>query len=286
MSVRFPSNASWSLFSNCVFLALISVTFKSLKPSATFALSVQPADSIASIKEQLLVAHPNAPPPDAQRLLFKGKALSDSKLLQEYAVKDGDVINLMLKPGTNWDPSKPTESTPPQMATPTPVNPFASVGGSLDPQASRSSRHQRIPSVVLSPSPSNDGTLPDQKDIVLTVDAGLITSPSSSPEKTTTYQTILAKPEFWYNLLNQFLRYVAHLFTVAYTHCIIGRSLPRKPMSTWLLRTSWLLLKATSLPAKSRRFETTSALWVWPAPRQKRFACPNFLNVHLGFFYS
>jgi len=212
MSARFPSNASCLLFLNRAFPALISLTFKSLKPSASFALSVQPADSISSIKEQLLVAHPNAPPPDAQRLLFKGKALSDSKLLQEYSVKDGDVINLMLKPGTNWDPSKPTEPTPTsQMAAPTPVNPLASVGGSLEPQATRTSRHQRIPSVVLSPSPSNDGTLPEQKDIVLTVDAGLISSPSSTPEKTSTYQTILAKPDFWQNL-HQFLRYVVSAF--------------------------------------------------------------------------
>ena len=83
------------------------MTFKSTKPVQVYALDVQPTDTISSIKAQL-ASVPGAPPADVQRLLLKGKALADSKILREYAVKDGDTINLMVKPGFDWDPSKAT----------------------------------------------------------------------------------------------------------------------------------------------------------------------------------
>ena len=77
--------------------------FKSLKPHAIFAISVRLTDTISAIKTQLS-AEPSAPPADAQRLLFKGKALADGKLLKEYNnIKDGDTINLMVKPGYDWN---------------------------------------------------------------------------------------------------------------------------------------------------------------------------------------
>ncbi|KAJ7275594.1 hypothetical protein C8J57DRAFT_1177257, partial [Mycena rebaudengoi] len=39
------------------------------------------------------------PPADIQRLL-EGKALADNKLLREYSTKDGDTLNLLVKPST------------------------------------------------------------------------------------------------------------------------------------------------------------------------------------------
>lgn len=83
--------------------ASISLVFKSLKPQATFTISVRPTDTISAIKTQLS-AEPSAPPAEAQRILFKGKALADGKLLKEYNnIKDGDTINLMVKPGYDWN---------------------------------------------------------------------------------------------------------------------------------------------------------------------------------------
>jgi UV excision repair protein RAD23 len=180
--------------------ASISLTFKSLKPPASFTLSVQPTDSISSIKAQL-AAQPSAPPAEIQRLLLKGKALADSKLLKEYAINDGDTVNLMIKPGTHWDPTAPATPAPktPSLMAPAPdappSNPFSGLGGSLGTPASGASKakHQRIPSVVLSPSPSLDAP-GAEKDITLTLDASSPTIPSAT---LSTYHEVVSDPEFW-----------------------------------------------------------------------------------------
>ncbi|KAG6824720.1 hypothetical protein H0H92_006071 [Tricholoma furcatifolium] len=172
----------------------ISVTFKSLKPPASFILSVQPTDSIATIKAQL-AAQPNAPPADAQRLLLKGKALADTKLLQEYAVSDKDTVNLVVKPGITWDPSKTPIATP-SSATPLPETAMSAIV-SPKPQHPPKRGHERIPSVVLSPSPSPSGEIVE-KDILLTLDNP---APSNVPVETlSTYGATVAQPEFWQRL--------------------------------------------------------------------------------------
>src|SRR5579863_8532091 len=84
--------------------ATLQITFKSLKPPFSTTIPVSPTDPISTIKSQI-AAQPCAPPADAQRLLLKGKALADAKLLKEYSVQDGDTINLMVKPGIEWDPT-------------------------------------------------------------------------------------------------------------------------------------------------------------------------------------
>lgn len=171
----------------------ITVTFKSIKPPKSYTLSVAPTDPIASIKAQL-AAQPGAPPADAQRLLLKGKALADSKLLREYAVSDGDTVNLLLKPGFAWDPS----ATPPKPANETETE--------MNVNTKRAGAHSRVPSVVLSPSPS--GSFPDEKpvDILLTLDTSTIPTPILSPEaSSSTYHDTIVKPEFWEHLLT-FLR--------------------------------------------------------------------------------
>ncbi|KAI1794315.1 ubiquitin-domain-containing protein [Ganoderma leucocontextum] len=173
----------------------ISVTFKSTKPVQSYTLSVQPTDTVAQIKA-LLADTPGAPPADAQRLLLKGKALADAKLLQEYAVKDGDTINLMVKPGFDWDPSK--------VSAPTPVSEVEAKSENTTlmptPEPTRTRGHGRIPSVVLSPSPSLTPSPGEVLvDIPLLLDASVIpASPSSVSD--TPYHTTISKPEFWEKL--------------------------------------------------------------------------------------
>ncbi|KAF8652376.1 hypothetical protein AX16_004404 [Volvariella volvacea WC 439] len=170
--------------------ATISVTFKSSKPPASYTLTVQPTDTISSIKAQL-AAQSTAPPADSQRLLLKGKALVDNKLLKEYTIKDGDTINLMVKPGVDWDPTKPTVKK---------AMPENKLSLSLDPTPKPTGhRHQRIPSVVLSPSPSSETPGQQEKDILLTLDAGASSSPVPT-ETLTSYHETVAKPEFWERL--------------------------------------------------------------------------------------
>ncbi|KAF7426233.1 hypothetical protein PC9H_008600 [Pleurotus ostreatus] len=166
----------------------ISVTIKSLKPAASFSLTIDPTDTISDLKSKL-AAQPNAPPADVQRLLLKGKALVDTKLVKEYNVKNGDTFTLMFKPGVEWDPSKPTESP---SSTPS----IMLIDSSKTPPPTGARKHQRIPSVVLSPSPSSGSpTFEKTIDIPLTLDAS-----TSLPEPMSTYHTTVAKPEFWERL--------------------------------------------------------------------------------------
>lgn len=196
--------------------AVIALTFKSLKPALTYSHPISLTDTILSIKEELHTLHPNdVPTAENQRLLLKGKALADQKLLKEYNIKEGDTVNLMFKAPP---PVKQTADVP--LVTPQPVratsdssmaspNPFASTGGSLDPDVKPSGgrRHQRIPSVVLSPSPSNENHSPGEKpkEILLDLDntASVPLSPVLRDEMTltSTYHDTIAKPEFWEGLL-------------------------------------------------------------------------------------
>ena len=197
----------------------INITFKSIKPPASYTLSVHPTDTIGTVKSQLASAHPSAPPVDVQRLLLKGKALADNKLLKEYSIKDGDVINLMVKPGANWDPANPNPRPTNDSLSVDGLTPGPAAGGAL-----KRGRHQRIPSVVLSPSPSasttdllagSEGTpgngISQEKDILLTLDTTDVPEPIH-PETLSSYHNVVANPEYWEKLLT-FLKY-AHLFVL------------------------------------------------------------------------
>lgn len=199
----------------------ITLTFKSLKPAASYTLTISPTDTIATIKSQLATSHPTAPPADAQRLLVKGKALADGKLLKEYNIQQGDTVNLIVKSEISWDPSKPKSALQPQ-PQPSPSkssSPMSSstlsvnVGDSGSQSQSgagvssgRGTRHSRTPSIVLSPSPSSDALRgAPEKDILLTLDSAA-DLPSQVPVETlSAYHNTLAKPEFWQKLL-AFLR--------------------------------------------------------------------------------
>lgn len=152
---------------------------------------MQPTDTIQAIKSQL-AAESGAPPADVQRLLLKGKALADAKLLKEYDIKDGDTVNLMVKPGFQWDPtatSKPEEKAAED----------TSIRITLVPEQPKSRHgHSRIPSVVLSPSPSLT-PVTDEKlvDIPLILDTSNIPLNPSPPGPDTPYHAVISRPEFW-----------------------------------------------------------------------------------------
>lgn len=176
---------------------------KSLKPLKTYTLAVQSSDTIADIKSYLS-SQPGAPPVDVQRLLLKGKALADAKLLKEYNIKDGDTVNLMVKPGYEWNQS----TGPPKLEILTPKpGPTSEEPPSttLEPEA-RQERHRRVPSVILSPSPNTltplrEGAPP--VDVALSLDDGDILPPAHAPP--TPYQNVVSSPVFWGDLLD-FLR--------------------------------------------------------------------------------
>ncbi|KAJ8489126.1 hypothetical protein ONZ51_g3107 [Trametes cubensis] len=163
----------------------VSVTFKSTKPVQAYTLDVQPTDTIAQIKAQLAA----------------GKALADAKLLKEYAVKDGDTVNLMVKPGFDWDPSKVSTPAPAISASPAPEGESITLLPSPEPAKSSRPGHGRIPSVVLSPSPSLTAS-PGERlvDIPLVLDTSTIPASPSSVVPDTPYHTIISQPAFWEHL--------------------------------------------------------------------------------------
>lgn len=77
----------------------IKITIKSLKPALSFSLACSPSSTIGELKQLLCQSDSSAPPVESQRLVYKGKALVDSKLLQEYeSIQTGETIHLIIKP--------------------------------------------------------------------------------------------------------------------------------------------------------------------------------------------
>jgi len=176
----------------------LSIVIKSLKPPKTYTLAVQSSDTIADIKSYL-ASQSGAPPVDVQRLLLKGKALVDTKLLKEYNIRDGDTVNLMVKSGYDW--TQP--AAPPKLQIPAPQPELLAEeppSATLEPGA-RPERHRRVPSVILSPSPNTLTPLREGApiDVALSLDDGDILPPHT-PQ--TPYQNVISSPEFWSDLLD------------------------------------------------------------------------------------
>jgi UV excision repair protein RAD23 len=134
--------------------------------------------------------------------------LADAKLLKEYNVQDGDTINLMVKPGVEWDPAaaKPKELPSLLLSGASPLQETASLSPG-PPEKDKRRGHSRIPSVVLS-TPSSP--LEKPQDIQLVDGDGYTLSadmPTESSTPQTTYRSAVSQPEYWKKLL-AFLRFV------------------------------------------------------------------------------
>lgn len=181
----------------------LTLTIKSLKPPQTFTLSAAPTDTVADLKAQL-AAQPNAPPASSQRLLYKGKALQDARLLREYDLPESATLNLMsTAPAPTQALHRPTPSLevrPPPDELSAPASP------------------SQIPSVVLSPTPSRSrsgsyvggGISPSRSPISLNLDlSDNSLTPQDPPHHASTaptsYHGTITSPEFWAKL-HEFLR--------------------------------------------------------------------------------
>jgi len=151
----------------------INITVKSLKPPLTFSISTSPTDSVSQLKSLVSSSTESAPPASAQRLLVKGKALADHKLLQEYGLTDGATVHLVLKAG--WE--KEVASTAAEEA---PLR--ASSPG--------------VPALTISVIDDDRPSTPSERPIT----AADISVPPLGPQPQITsehYHTVLADPEFW-----------------------------------------------------------------------------------------
>jgi hypothetical protein len=134
-------------------------------------------DSVEDLKA-LVAAQPGAPPAANQRLVLKGKALADSKLLKEYDLADGAVIHLMMKPGS--------VPVPPPVNTSLSATPSA--GSSIPP---RSPTRADAPHLTL--TTAADGAQPTEVPEGLDFDDAAPPSPISSKA----FHDTASSPEFW-----------------------------------------------------------------------------------------
>lgn len=110
--------------------------------------------------------------PEFQRLLLKGKALTDSKLLKEYGLEDGAVVHLMLKAG--WDASPSLKSNVPPAETET---------------------SSQVPTLTLTTDDLPSGQSAKPQDLPPQ-------SAESQPHVTaSSFHSVISDPSFWQELL-------------------------------------------------------------------------------------
>lgn len=160
----------------------VELTIKSLKPPLTFKLSASPTSTIASLKQQLADEHgaKGAPPVEGQRWILKGKSMGDSKLLKEFNVQDGAVINLMV-----------TKSTP-----------AVTTRSNEDPE-----EPQAVPTLTLSEpvasgsaSSSSSNAKPSPVSIEKDLESLPLSTSSTAKHASTSYQERIQQAELWQDL--------------------------------------------------------------------------------------
>ncbi|OCF30820.1 hypothetical protein I317_03671 [Kwoniella heveanensis CBS 569] len=163
----------------------VQLTIKSLRPSLTITLSAQLTDTVSDLKSAIASSSSNAPSADTQRLLLKGKALTDTKLLKEYDITSGATLHLMVKAAApasvSTTDTRATETgltsdeatfPPPSSASPAP--PALTITTSLD---SSSTAGTSMPLSVLDSAAPPTGPQPQVSSA--------------------TFHTTVADPAFW-----------------------------------------------------------------------------------------
>jgi len=64
----------------------VKTTVKLLK------VDVEPSNTLEDVKAKIQIME--GVPPDQQRLMFGGKQLNDQRILSDYEIKEGDLLNL------------------------------------------------------------------------------------------------------------------------------------------------------------------------------------------------
>ncbi|KAJ2785302.1 hypothetical protein H4R18_000626 [Coemansia javaensis] len=90
-----------------------SLTFKTLKaPVRKFTLHVSSVRTVAQVKRHL--SRLSNIPADSMRLVLGGKGLVDTKLIGDYAIPDGAVIQIISKPTGALSPAPSEQEQPEQ----------------------------------------------------------------------------------------------------------------------------------------------------------------------------
>lgn len=153
---------------------MISLTIKSLKPSFSFPIQAHLTDSVAHLKSLIASSsQASTPSVESQRLLLKGKALTDAKLLKEYEeFKDGATVTLVIKPGAAMTATSRME-TQQQATAPAPPsltvteNADGNTGANATTRAptARAMNDADISVPPLGPGPSSTTAAPANEDL-------------------------------------------------------------------------------------------------------------------------
>lgn len=166
----------------------VQLTIKSLKPPLTFTLSAAPTATIVSLKQQLADSQSSkgAPAVEGQRWILKGKSMGDTKLLKEFNVQDGAVINLMV--------TKSSVALPPPTASTTST---ANAGTSSD-DPEEVSTAPAVPSLTLSePGADSTSSKTTRRPSISLDNLPPPSSSSASVHSSAAYRERIQQPELW-----------------------------------------------------------------------------------------
>ena len=197
------------------------MTIKSLKPALTYTITAQPTDSVLDLKALVTAASSssssagNTVAVESQRLLLKGKALADNKLLKEYDLKSGAIVHLILKTtpaaGTMTSAAGLAATVPSPSAPSSSLNPASGavpdLGSASTAQQSKSSSidlprpsmgHARVPSLTITAEApgSSPGSSSPGREIPLNLTDAPPLGPQAQVSSASFHQTI-ANPDFW-----------------------------------------------------------------------------------------
>ncbi|WWD16788.1 hypothetical protein CI109_101220 [Kwoniella shandongensis] len=158
----------------------ITVTVKSLKPSLTIPITIQLTDTVADLKDAVAKSSSSAPGADSQRLLLKGKALTDTKLLKEYNVESGATIHLMIKTPT----AAPSAAASPALTS--------SEATFLPP----SSTSPAPPALTITTSLDSSSTAGMQMPLTMADQVGPPLGPQPQVSSAT-FHSAVSNPQFW-----------------------------------------------------------------------------------------
>ncbi|MBW0497852.1 hypothetical protein O181_037567 [Austropuccinia psidii MF-1] len=183
----------------------IKITIKSLKPPLSFSLACSPTSTIAELKQLLCQADSSAPPPDAQRWVFKGKALVDNKLLKEYeSIQTGETVHLMVKSNSSIPASVLTQRPSSIIVEPgTPHDEVPSTTTPIVDKPTPQKLNMAIPKITMD---SEGQPLVEAPFISRSRSGSVHTNPSLSPHLgiSESFKNVVTSDPFWVSL-RQFL---------------------------------------------------------------------------------
>ncbi|PLW47295.1 hypothetical protein PCASD_02632 [Puccinia coronata f. sp. avenae] len=179
----------------------IKITIKSLKPPLTFSIACSPSSTISELKQLLCQSDSSAPPVDAQRLVYKGKALVDSKLLKEYeAIQTGETIHLIIKPDSaaaQLASSERPSSVIVEPGTPISEKTLANAtAGSASAKDGEQKLTMKIPKITM----EVDGSDSSEQPFISRSRSGSVhTNPIYSPHLgiSESFKTVVTSDQFW-----------------------------------------------------------------------------------------